>query len=288
MAFRYLRPEDIARLDNWEFAPRSVAEGYLAGRHRSRRQGLSTEFRDHRPYSPGDDIRALDWRVYARTEKPFLRTFEIETSTDCHLIVDSSASMGFGETITKLTYGSFLAAALAYLAVKGKDHVSLHLVDAEIRQSLPAGSTHRHLHNVLRSLEANQPGQTTRLSEVIRRTAPLLKRRGLVVIISDFLDDTGSMFESLNILLGRGFKIHLVQILDPVEIDFSLSGLLAFDDLETGKREIAHAEHLRDGYREAIDQHIRGIRDLATRRQMGYRLADTRTSFYDLLEDLVQ
>lgn len=288
MAWRYLRPEDLARLSRYEFAPKALAEGHLAGRHVSRRAGHSTEFRDRRPYTPGDDIKGIDWRVYARTERPYLRTFEIETSTDCHILLDSSASMGFGEPASKLDFASFFAAALAYLVIQGRDHVSLQLFDERPREFFPAGSTHGHLHRMLHALENNQPGKATRLGDALRHALPLLKRRGTLLLISDFLDDPVSVFDALSPYLHRGFKVHLYQIVHPDEIELTGRGLTAFVDMETGRREVAHVEHLQAHYREAFDKHVHTLRELATRRQVRHVFARTDSPMQDLFEGLIK
>jgi uncharacterized protein (DUF58 family) len=288
MAWKYLRAEDLARLNCFEFAPKALAEGYLAGRHQSHRTGLSTEFRDHRPYSPGDDIKSLDWRVYARTERPYLRTFEIETSTDCHILLDSSASMGFGQPASKLDHASFFAAALCYLVVKNRDQVSLQIFDTAPREFFPSGSTNRHLHRILNSLETNRPAGQTKLGESLRRALPLVRRRGTLVIVSDFLDNPGEIFEALSPWIHRGFKIHLYHLVHPDEISLRGRGLTAFIDMETGRREIAHIEHLRTAYEDAFAAHLRSLRDLATRRQIRHVLARTDKPIHHLFDGLVR
>ena len=158
MSYTYLRPEDIRNLEGFEFAPKSVVEGYLAGRHRSHSVGMSTEFRDYRPYVPGDDLRLVDWQVYARTDRFYLRTHNLETDTACHILLDSSASMGFGASLTKLDYASFVSAAFSYLVVRNRDDVSLQIFDEDIRQFFPPGSTQRHLHHILTTLEKKPAG----------------------------------------------------------------------------------------------------------------------------------
>lgn len=135
--FKYLRPEDIRKLETFEFAPKAVVEGYLAGNHRSRSRGCSIEFRDYREYVHGDDPALIDWRVFARTDRYYLRTYEQETNMECHVFLDSSASMGFGRELSKLEYGSFFAAALCYLVTRNSDRVSLQLFDDSIRHFFP-------------------------------------------------------------------------------------------------------------------------------------------------------
>jgi len=288
MRFKYLQPEDLRTLESYEFAPRAVVEGYLAGRHRSVSAGASTEFRDYRPYSPGDDPRLIDWRVLARTDRYYLRTHTQETNTGCHLFVDSSASMGFGGKTEKLAYASFFAAALAYLVVRGGDAVSLLTFDRQIRQYFPAGSTTAHLHNVLHALEKNRPGSQTSVAEALRKAAPLIRGRGTLVVLSDFFDEPGAVFTALNPYVHRGFDIHLFHVLAPEEIDLPDRGLLAFVDMETEGRVIAHTHLLRPAYRDAMQAHVEGLRELARRRRAEYTLARTDRHWFHLFDRLVK
>jgi uncharacterized protein (DUF58 family) len=285
--FRFLRPEDVRRLASYEFAPKTLVEGYLSGRHRSASRGTSTEFRDYRQYVAGDDPRQVDWKVFARSDRHYLRTFVQETNLDCHIFLDSSASMGFGQTITKLEYGSFFAAALCYLVTRNSDRVSLQIFDEKVRQFLPPGSTRRHLQNLMHVLEANQPGQKTSLSAALKRAFPLLRQRGTVVVISDFFDDSAAIFAALSPYLHRGFKVYLFHVLDPAEHDLPDRGLLAFEDLETGQRMVAHTDEVKKAYQRALEEHIRRLRELAARRQVRYCLARTDMSFFTLLDEMM-
>jgi uncharacterized protein (DUF58 family) len=279
-----LRPEDIRRLAGFEFAPKAVVEGYFAGRHVSRARGSSIEFRDYRQYVPGDDRALIDWRVYGRTDRFYLRTYDHETSMDCHLFLDSSASMGFGTNPTKLEYASFFTACLAYLVIRGGDRVSLQVFDKTIRAFVPPGSTGTHLNGLLSLLERNQPGERTSLAEALRASFPLLKRRGILVVVSDFLDDPAAIFAALGPYLHRGFKVFLFQVLAPAELILEEQGLVAFRDLETGQRVVAHTEDVRASYGAALQQHLDALRALATRRQVEYTVARTDTHFYQLFE----
>jgi uncharacterized protein (DUF58 family) len=286
--FQYLRPEDIQSLAGFEFAPKAVVEGFFAGRHVSRSRGSSVEFRDYRQYVPGDDLALIDWRVFGRTDRFYLRTYDHETSMDCHLFLDSSASMGFGTKPTKLEYASFFTACLAYLVIRGGDRVSLQLFDKRIRTFMPPGSTHTHLNALLNALERNQPGEETSLAEALRISFPLLKRRGILVVVSDFFDDPAAIFTALGPYLHRGFKVFLFHVLAPAEMDLEDQGLIAFRDLETGQRVTAHTDDVREGYREAINRHIQALRGLATRRQVDYSVARTDTHFHRLFERLAR
>lgn len=288
MKCKYLRPEDIRKLNTFEFAPRQVVEGYLAGRHRSHTIGSSTEFRDYRPYSAGDDLRKVDWRVYARTDRHYLRTHNQETNTGCHIFLDSSASMGFGERITKLEYASFFAAALCYLVTRRGDAASLMIFDQKVRHFFPPGSTTRHLNHLLHALERNEAGAETSLSHALQKTFPLLHGRGTLVLLSDFLDDAAAIFTALNPYLHRGFEIYLFQILDPAEIELPDRGLLSLRDMETRERITAHTHFIRHAYNATMQQHIRALREWARRRQQEYMLARTDAHFFHLFDRLVQ
>lgn len=286
--FQYLRPEDIRSLAGFEFAPKAVVEGYFAGRHISRVRGSSVEFRDYRQYVPGDDLALVDWRVFGRTDRFYLRTYDHETSMDCHLFLDSSASMGFGKDPSKLEYASFFTACLAYLVIRGGDRVSLQIFDKSIRHFIPPGSTGTHLNGILNLLERNQPGDRTSLAESLRSSFPLLKRRGILVVVSDFFDDPAAIFAALGPYLHRGFKVFLYHVLTPAELELEDKGLVSFRDLETGRRVIAHTADVREGYVNAIGRHIDALRDLSTRRNVDYTVARTDTHFHRLFERLAQ
>lgn len=283
---KYLRPEDVKRLASYEFAPKVLVDGYLSGRHRSNARGTSTEFRDYRQYVSGDDPRMVDWKVFARTDRHYLRTFAHETNLDCHLFLDSSASMGFGAPLSKLEYGSFFTAALCYLVLRTADRVSLQLFDDRIRHFAPPGSTRGHLNNLMRLLEQNRPGGRTRLSEALRRAYPLLRHRGSLIVVSDFFDDVGEIFAALALYLHRGFNLHLFHLLAPEELELPRRGLLAFEDMETGRRVTAHTDLLQRDYAQSIRAHIRSIREMCVRRRIGYCQARTDTPFLELFDQL--
>lgn len=286
--FKYLKPEHIRRLENFQFAPRMLVEGYLAGRRRALDRGSSIEFRDYRPYVDGDDPALIDWRVYARTDRRYLKTFEQETNLECHVFLDSSASMGFGKTVTKLEYASFFAAAVCYLVTRNKDRVSLLTFDDHLREFEPPASTHRHLSRLMHILENNRPGKPTSVAAALRAAHPLLKRKGALIVISDFLDDPAELFTALNPYLHRGFKVHLFHILAPEELDLEQRGLVTFVDMENGSRVVAHTERLRLAYRAAMDDLIANLRELSSRRRVDYTPARTDTHFFELFDRLRQ
>lgn len=288
MKSTYLRPEDIRALQRLVFTPRTVAEGRMAGRHRSVIAGASTDFRDYRPYTPGDDLRQVDWRVYARTDRHYLRTHNQETDTLCHIFMDCSASMGFGAPQSKLAHASCFAAALAYLVLRSNDAFSLHLFDENPRYSLPPGSTTQHLHALLSALEDNKPAGRTSVAAALQRGFPLLSRKGALVVLSDFFDDPAAIFEALSPYLHRGFRVHLFHLLAPEDQELPDRGLTTFRDLETGERLVAHARALRDTYRAAMDAHVASLRELAVRRRVNYVLTRTDQSILPLFDELAE
>lgn len=289
MTHKYLKPDDIRRLKNYEFGAKAMVEGYLSGRHRSKQRGSSIEFHEFRQYVPGDDLAQVDWRVFARNDKLFLRTFEQETNLECHLFLDCSASMGFPENterLSKLEYASFFAACLAWLVVSKNDRVSLALFDEGIRKFLPPGSTRKHLHELLTTLEKNQPGNGTSIIDSLRRASPLLKRRGTLVLLSDFFCDPAELFQALNPYLHRGFRVHLFHLLDPAELDLGDRGLARFVDMESGERLIVHPRSLGQAWKDHIQSHVRSLRSLAASRKADYLQVSTTDSYFTLLDRL--
>jgi len=286
--FKYLKPEDIKKLESFEFAPKQIAEGYLAGRHVSRRQGLSTEFRDYRQYMQGNDLSTVDWKVYARTDRHYVRTYEEETNTTCYIFLDSSASMDFGGTLTKLEFSSFFTAALCYLVTKSNNLVSLQIFDDKIRHYFPPGSSGVHLQNLMNILEKNHAGNRTDLSEALRRSFPLLKYRGSLIIISDFFDRPAEIFAALNMYLHAGYKVYLFHLLDPEELELSRHGLFRFADMEDGSRITAHIDSIRKSYQHELARHVDSLRELSQRRNVDYTLARTDSNYYNLFDKLVK
>lgn len=286
--YKYIRPEDIRRLSHYEFGVKALVEGYLSGRHRSRERGASTEFKEYRQYVQGDDLGLVDWRVFARTDRHYLRTFEQETNMECHIFLDSSASMGFQDegAITKLEYASFFAACLAWLVISKNDRVSLQLFDDKIRKFFEPGSTRRHLHQMLTALENNEPGEKTSLAEALHRAQPLIKRKGTLVVISDFFDQPEAIFKALNPYLHRGFRVHLLHVLDPAELNLPDRGLSRFVDMETDDKLVVHTQTLRDAWKEEMRRHTQLLRRLAASRQVDYALTTTSESWFKLFDRL--
>lgn len=283
-----LGPEDMAKLRHYRFAVRLMAEGWLSGRHRAKGRGSGSDFLEYRAYAPGDDLRLVDWRVFARTDRLQLRAFENETHAECHLLVDSSASMGFCGLgpVSKLAFASHFAACLAWLVVRGADRVSLHLFDERIRFSLQPGSTAAHLNECLLRLEGNRPGGKTDVPRALEFLSPLLQRPGVLVLISDFYCEPEALQAALHPFLHRGCRVVLVQVSDPAETELSEQGLSRYVDIETGESLTFRPELLREAYAERVREHRAALHAMAESRGMLFLSAQTDQSLFPLLDAL--
>ena len=252
---RFLDPAVIARLGSMELKARTVVEGFLSGLHRSPFKGFSVEFAEYRQYLPGDDLSTLDWKVYARTDRHYVKKFEEETNLECHLLLDVSASMGYrgGAPMTKVEYGSVLAASLAYLMSRQRDATGLIQFDDRITARVPASARPGHLHSLLLALDRVVPGARSNVGRPLHQLADALTKRSLAVLISDLLDDPDEVVSGLKHLRFRGTDVIVFQVLDPHEIQFPFKGASRFTDLESADVVTADPSRVRAAYLEAID-----------------------------------
>ena len=249
----FLDPATIARLGTLDLKARTIVEGFLTGLHRSPFKGFSVEFAEYRQYLPGDDLATLDWKVYARTDRLFIKKFEEETNLECHLLLDVSKSMGYASgPVTKLQYGSFLAAALAYLMNRQRDAVGLIAFDDEIIEMRPASARAGHLTSLLVTLERLKLGDQTNVAKPLKDLAEAIRKRGLVVLISDLLDDPDRVLEGLKHFRYRGTEVIVFQILDPAELNFPFEQVARFRDVETSEEVLAVPSTVRPMYLRAI------------------------------------
>ena len=247
---RFLDPGVIARLGTMELKARTVVEGFLAGLHRSPYKGFSVEFAEYRQYLPGDDLNTLDWKVYARTDRHYVKKFEEETNLECHLLLDQSASMSYqgGAPMSKLEYGSVLAASLAFLMNRQRDATGLMTFDQRIRFRLPAAARPGHLHALLLALERLEAGERSDVGRPLHQLAEALVKRSLVVLISDLLDDPEPVIKGLRHLKFRGTDVVVFQLLDPHELTFPFTNSAKFTDVETDDVVLADPARARTGY----------------------------------------
>lgn len=249
----FLDPAVIARLGTMDLKARTIVEGFLTGLHRSPFKGFSVEFAEYRQYLPGDDLATLDWKVFARSDKHVVKKFEEETNLDCHILLDVSASMGYASNgITKLEYGSYVAGALAYLMNRQRDAVGLLAFDETIVSMLPAKARGGHLRALLIALERLEVGKGTNVAKPLRDLAEAISKRGLVVLISDLLDDPERVLQGLKQFRYRGTDVIVFQILDPAELTFPFERAARFRDMETHAEVVAVPKVVREQYLKAI------------------------------------
>jgi uncharacterized protein (DUF58 family) len=274
--FRFLDPAVLARLGTLELKARTVVEGFLTGLHRSPMKGFSVEFAEYRQYLPGDDLATIDWKVYARSDRYYVKKFEEETNLDCYLLLDVSASMGYsGSTVTKLQYGSMLAASLAYLMTRQRDAVGLTAFDDAIVEMLPPGSRPGHLRSILLTLDRLQIGKHTDVSKPLHRLADGIAKRGMVILISDLLDDPERVIDGLRHFRFRGTDVIVFHILDPDELTFPFERAARFRDMESEEELVAVPSVVRRQYLDALNGTLEVYKRELTSAGIDYRLLDT-------------
>ena len=276
---RFLDPAILARLGSLDLKARTVVEGFLSGLHRSPFKGFSVEFAEYRQYLPGDDLSTIDWKVYARSDRYYVKKFEEETNVDCHLLLDVSASMGYASpgVVTKLRYGSMLAASLAYLMNRQRDRVALTTFDEAIVAMLPPSARASHLRSILVTLDRIAIGRRTDVSKPLHLMADAIGKRGIVILISDLLDDPAQVVEGLRHFRFRGSDVIVFHLLDPAERTFPFQRAARFRDLELGDELMAVPSIVRQEYLDALQRAIDGYRRELGSAGIDYELMDTST-----------
>jgi uncharacterized protein (DUF58 family) len=283
---------DEKELDRFRTLPvfaRTLVEGWLAGRHKSPHHGFSSEFAGHKAWTPGEAVERMDWRVYARSRRLFVRKFEDETDLTVHLLVDASGSMAYlGRGQQKQWRAARIAAALAWLMVRQGDRVSLTLFDEKAARHLPAGGTRRHLLAVLRALE-EMASQTaagrTDVPRALRDLGAHVRRRSRLVVLSDFLGtDHKALFDELGRFRHRGFEVLLLQVVDPDELELPEASLAQFVDMETGERVQVEPEEIRGAYRRETAAFMEGLRAESMRRRIRHHVLRTTSPWLEAME----
>jgi uncharacterized protein (DUF58 family) len=270
----YLDPEVVSRLSRLDLVARLVVEGFITGLHRSPYHGFSVEFSEHRPYMPGDSLRDLDWKAYAKSDRLYIKQYEEETNLKSYLLLDISGSMNFqsGGPWSKFRYASSLTAALAYLMLKQRDAVGLMLFHERITSYIPPRSVQSHLQVLLKEIDQVQPTADTRMGPAFDDLAERISRRGLVVVLSDLLDDPDAVL--------RGHEVVVFHILDPRERDLDFRRETHFYDLEDpDQRLTTQPWHIQREYRQLMDEMVRTYRLQCAEARIDYVLLDTMTSF---------
>jgi len=268
----------LARIDSMQLLAKVIVEGFVLGLHRSPYRGFSIEFAEYRQYSPGDEVKHVDWKVYGKTDRYYIKQFEEETNLVCYLIVDASASMGYKSTpdgFTKLDYAKRMAACLAYFMMRQRDSVGLMIYDTKIRTALPSRMRQTHLKHIMAALETSEPGGETNISIPLHELAEGLKRKGLIILISDLLDDPEKVISALQHFRFQGHEVIVFQVMDTGELEFSFSTMTEFTDLETGQKMVVSPEGMRPVYLEELRQFLSAYEKGCGGIHAEYKLFDT-------------
>ena len=276
---RFLDPELLARIGSLELLARAVVEGFMSGLHRSPFTGFSTEFTEYRQYNPGDDLRYLDWRLLGRTDRYFIKKYRADTNTQCHVLVDTSASMNYAHasSITKLQYAQYLAASLAYLLNRQQDAVGMVAFANKIHTHVPARNRTGHMRTIFGNLSILESGGETDLTNSLHQLAEILTRRGIVVIISDFYDQPERLQEAFQHLRFKGHDLIAFHVLDQNELDFDFNDpVLLLEDAETHEQMPVLPDVVMDGYRQRMRAHVEEMRRCAAANHVDYEMMTTK------------
>ena len=273
---RFLHPEAIKRISRLDLRARHIVEGFLSGMHRSPYFGHSVEFRQHREYAPGDDLRHVDWKVWARQDRLTVKQFEEDTNLRCTLMVDVSNSMEYGGGVmNKYEIACTIAASLAYLILHQHDAVGCVTFDESIRVTVPVRTKRTHLNSIIQSLDVQQPSEKTDMEALLRQVAESYPRRGMMILISDLLADRESLFKGLRLLRQRGHDVLVLHVMDDDELDFNFSGPTRFEGLETEAALNCNPRALREGYMEALHEFLDEVRRTSAANGIDYQLIRT-------------
>lgn len=294
---RFLDPTILAQIGNLELIAKFVVEGFISGLHKSPYHGFSVEFSQYRQYMPGDDTKHIDWKVFGRTDKYYIKQFEEETNLNCYLLLDTSQSMAHpspedlqdldisqqsesnnGEPLSKLRYASFLIASLSYFMAKQRDAVGFAYFDEKVHQYLPARSSASHMHSILVTLENIQTAKETRIGEPLHQIAERLTKRGLVILISDLYDENpDKVIEGLEHLRYEGHEVIVFHLLAQEEVDFEFDKLIRFVDAENDQEIITTPQVIRDSYLSNFNEFIDYYRTTLNQSDIDYNLINTST-----------
>ncbi|MGY8733485.1 MAG: DUF58 domain-containing protein [Pirellulales bacterium] len=273
---RFLHPEAIRRIARLDLRARHIVEGFLSGMHRSPHFGQSVEFLQHREYVPGDDLRHVDWKVWARQDRLVVKQFEEDTNLRCTMVVDVSHSMQYGNgALNKFEYAATIAASLSYLVLQQQDAVGCITFAEKIRMRVPIRSKRNHIHSVIDSLDTQSPSDKTDMYAVMREIAETVPRRGMIMLISDLLGDIEGTIKGLKLLRQRGHDVLVFHVLDDDELDFEFNGAMRFDGLESDDFLNCNPRALREGYLTALNEFLTNIRRQCASNAVDYALIRT-------------
>jgi uncharacterized protein (DUF58 family) len=270
----FLDPTVLARIDNLELLARTVVDGFLNGLHHSPYLGLSVDFAEHRAYMPGDDIRRIDWRLFARSDRFFVKEFEADTNANFSLILDVSRSMAYrSQGVSKLDYARFLSACLAWFSRQQRDRVGIVTFDQDVVDLVPPSA--KHLNIVLHTIDRVKPTRKGALRPALLRIAESFRRPGILALVSDLYEEPAAAIDAVNLLRAKGNDLIVFHVLDPAELEFPFEEPVNFEDLETGERIPVVPAQLRSRYRSLMKAHIEELTRRFGQNQIDYALFDT-------------
>ena len=273
---RFVDPKVLARIGNLELLAKTVVDGFINGLHRSPYFGASVDFAEHRGYMPGDDIRRVDWKLYARTDRYYLKEYEADTNANFSVILDISRSMSFASRgVSKLEYGKYICACLSYFAQKQRDRIGCVTFDSDIVTYIPPSA--KHLERVLHTLDRAAPTRKGDLKAPLQKMAEHFGRRGILLIVSDLYEDPETVMEAIKPLRFRGSDLIVFHVLDPAEIDFNFDQASSFQDLETGEQIPVVPSALAAQYRSLVQEHIAALSSRFSQNRVDYALVNTAT-----------
>jgi uncharacterized protein (DUF58 family) len=282
--YKFFDPRTVARLKNLSMVAKGIVEGFLTGLHRSPFHGFSVEFSGHREYAPGDDLKFLDWKVYGRTDRYYIKQFVQETNVRTHILLDMSASMNFGSSgVTKLEYASYLAAALTQLLVSQQDAVGLVTFDNRVQKYIPPKSTPSHVRRILHALEEIEPSQDTSVAPVLHHIAETIHRSGLIILITDLYDDFDQIISGLEHLRHYYHSLIVMHVMDENELTFPYESVAEFVDLEDRSRVQVNPLLVRERYLELLQAFLDKCRKDLLQHDMEYLLMNTATPYDKVL-----
>ncbi len=275
----YLNPSVINKIDNLSLRAKLVVEGFIIGMHKSPYHGFSVEFSEHRPYGFGDEIKYIDWKLWGKTDRFYIKQFEEETNLSCHIILDKSLSMNFGsDKLTKFQYSKSISAALSYLMIKQQDAVGLTTFDKKINTIIKPKSKISHLNLLLKTMHNSSTGGETNISNLLHGLAESINKKGLIILISDLLDDEFKVMESLRHFRYKGHEIIVFHIVDPKEIDLDYNQNMNFIDLESNYNTIADSRLVKEKYNKALQKFSDYYKNECLRDKIDYNLVSTSDS----------
>lgn len=286
-SYIYFQPDKASPLAGMNLTVRQAVEGFISGLHRSPHKGFSVEFSEHREYTPGDDLRHLDWVAWARSDRFYIKQYEQETNLRAHILLDVSQSMGYryaGST-TKFAYGCYLAACLSYLMCQQQDVVGMIAFDQDVRFHIPPASTPAHLDRVFTSLEKLKPRRRTAIAKTLHKLADRIDKRGLIIVISDLYDDPSDILHAFQHFVYKKHQMIVFHVMDPAELEFPFDKLTSFVDMETGQKLQVDPRYVKESYQQEIRAFVERYRQNCSERGIEYVLTPTDVPYDRMLLD---